>query len=89
MALGASSGQVQRSVIGRTLSLAGIGVAIGAVSSIVIAKWIESLLFKTEPGDPVAFVSMVVLLLAIAGLAGYVPSLRAARVEPVIALRHE
>jgi predicted permease len=89
MALGASSGQVQRSVIGTTLSLAGIGIAIGAVSSIVMAKWIESLLFKTEPWDPVAFVSMVVLLLAIAGLAGYVPSLRASRVEPVIALRHE
>jgi len=89
MALGASGAQVQRSVIGRTLRLAGIGIAIGAVGSIVIARWIESLLFRTEPWDPVAFVSMVTLLLAIAGLAGYIPSMRASRVEPVIALRHE
>ena len=89
MALGASGGQVQRSVIGRALSLAGIGIVIGSVASIVMARWIESLLFKTEPADPVAFVSMVVLLVAIAGLAGYVPSLRASHVEPVVALRHE
>ena len=89
MALGASGAQVQRSVIGRTLRLAGIGITIGAVGSIVIARWIESLLFRTEPWDPVAFVSMVTLLLAIAGLAGYIPSMRASRVEPVIALRHE
>jgi predicted permease len=89
MALGASGGQVQRSVIRRTFNLAAIGIAIGAVASIAIAKWIESLLFKTEPWDPVAFISMVVLLMAIAVLAGYVPSLRASRVEPVVALRHE
>ena len=76
-------------MIGRALSLAGIGIVIGSVASIVMARWIESLLFKTEPADPVAFVSMVVLLVAIAGLAGYVPSLRASHVEPVVALRHE
>ena len=80
---------MQRSVIRRTFNLAAIGIAIGAVASIAIAKWIESLLFKTEPWDPVAFISMVVLLMAIAVLAGYVPSLRASRVEPVVALRHE
>jgi ABC-type antimicrobial peptide transport system permease subunit len=89
MALGASGGQVQRSVIGRTLTLATLGIVIGAVASMVIAKWIESLLFKTAPWDPIAFLAMVALLIAIAGLAGYIPSLRASRVEPVVALRHE
>jgi len=89
MALGASARQVQRAVISKTLRLATIGIAFGAVASVAIAKWIESLLFKTEPADPVAFASMAVLLISIAALAGYLPSLRASRVEPVVALRHE
>jgi len=89
MALGASGGQVQRSVMGKTMRLATVGIAIGAAVSFVIARWMESLLFKTEPADPVAFISMVLLLASIAALAGYVPSMRASRVEPVVALRHE
>jgi predicted permease len=89
MALGASGSQVQRSVIGKTMRLALLGIAFGTVASLAIAKWIESLLFKTEPTDPVAFGGMVILLASIAMLAGYLPSLRASRVEPIVALRHE
>jgi len=89
MALGATSGQVQTSVISKTMWLAGLGIVVGTLGSVAMARWIESLLFKTEATDPVSFIGMVVLLLTIAALAGYIPSLRASRVEPVIALRHE
>jgi len=89
MALGASAGQVQRGVISKTLRLAFMGLTLGAIASFVIARWIASLLYNTEPTDPLAFTGTVVVLTAVALLAGYWPSLRASRVEPVVALRHE
>ncbi|HTP68841.1 MAG TPA: ABC transporter permease [Dongiaceae bacterium] len=89
MALGASPGQVQWGVITKTLRLALIGVAIGAIASFIVARWIASLLYHTEPTDPAAFAVTVFVLTAVAFLAGYLPSLRASHVEPVVALRHE
>lgn len=87
MALGASRSRVQMDVIGRTLRLALIGVGIGAVASFVMAKAIASLLYGTEPADPVTFAGMVVLLAVVALLAGYLPARRASRIDPMIALR--
>src|SRR5215467_32751 len=55
MALGATPGLVQRSVLGRTLKLAGAGMGIGAVGSVVVSRVIASLLFQTPPGDPMTF----------------------------------
>lgn len=89
MALGAPASQVQWGVIRKTLRLALFGTALGAVASFVIARWIASLLYHTEPTDPIAFATTVVVLAGVALLAGYLPSLRASRVEPVVALRHE
>jgi predicted permease len=89
MALGASASQVQWGVIRKTLRLALLGIALGAIASFVIARWIASLLYRTEATDPIAFATTVVVLAAVALLAGYLPSLRASRVEPVVALRHE
>ena len=89
MALGASAGQVQRNVIAKTLRLALAGIAMGTIASFVVARWIESLLYNTEPTDAMALASTFMVLTAVALLAGYLPSLRASRVEPVVALRHE
>jgi predicted permease len=87
MALGASAGIVQRQVLGGTLRLALIGVAVGAVASIVGARLIASLLFATSPWDAVTYISMAVGLLAVAGISGFIPAFRASRINPTVALR--
>jgi predicted permease len=87
MALGASERLVEREVLKETLRLALTGVAIGALASFALNKWIESLLFGTTPTDPVAFSGVILLLCAAALVAGYVPARRASHVDPMIALR--
>ncbi len=89
MALGATPGIVQRSVLASTLKLALIGIAVGAVGSVVASQIIASLLFHTEPYDPITFSGVMFVLVAVALLAGYFPALRATRVDPVSALRSE
>jgi len=89
MALGATPGLVRRNVLGRTLKLAGIGMGMGAVASVVTSRVIASLLFQTEPGDPMTFVTVMFLLVCVALTAGYFPALRATRIQPSTALRCE
>jgi predicted permease len=79
MALGASAPRVFRSVLGRTVALAGLGVAAGALLSLIATRLLESLLFGVSPTDPVTFAGMALVLLAAAALAGAVPAVRAAR----------
>jgi ABC-type antimicrobial peptide transport system permease subunit len=87
MALGASRERVQMDVITRTLRLAIVGIVIGAVASFAVAKGISSMLFGTEPTDPLTFAGMIVLLIAVAFAAGYIPAWRASRINPMTALR--
>jgi predicted permease len=87
MALGATRSNVQLSVIGRTLRLAATGIVVGGVVSFALSRAIASLLYGTEPTDPATFAGMVVLLGAVALLAGYIPARRASRIDPMIALR--
>jgi ABC-type antimicrobial peptide transport system permease subunit len=87
MALGSSQGRVQLGVIARTLKLALIGIAVGIVASFGIAALIASLLFGTAPTDPVTFAGMILLLVAVAFIAGYLPARRASRIDPIVALR--
>ncbi len=89
MALGATPGIVQRRVLARTLKLALIGIAVGAVASVAVSQIIASLLFHTEPNDPTTFISVMLLLVTVALAAGYFPALRATRIDPVAALRSE
>jgi predicted permease len=88
MALGATAGRVQRSVISKTLRLAIIGIVSGAVASLAVSRAIAALLFNTEPSDPITFAAMVLLIGVVALLAGYVPARRASRVNPMVALRN-
>jgi ABC-type antimicrobial peptide transport system permease subunit len=88
MALGASQARVQAGLIGRTLLLASIGIATGTVASFMIANLIASLLFGTPARDGGTFLSMILLLLLVALLAGYLPARRASRIHPMIALRN-
>jgi predicted permease len=87
MALGATRKRVQLSVISKTLRMALIGMAIGTVASLVVARAISSILFATQPADPITFAGMIVLLTAVAFLAGYLPARRASRIDPMTALR--
>jgi predicted permease len=87
MALGATSGRVQRAVLAQTLRLAVTGLAAGTLASFGAAQLIASLLFDTSPWDPVAYAAMAAFLLGIALLSGYFPALRASRIQPMTALR--
>ena len=87
MALGATETRVQLDVIWRTMRLALVGISIGVVASLAVSRLIASLLFRTAPSDLLTFVGMVVLLGAVALLAGYLPARRASKVDPMIALR--
>jgi predicted permease len=87
MALGASRGRVQRAVLGRTLWLVLVGIVAGSVASYAAARLIASLLFGTEPTDPMTYAGMMVLLIAVAFVAGYLPARRASRIDPLVALR--
>jgi len=87
MALGATGPRVQLGVMARTMRLAIIGIAVGTIASFAAAKWIASLLFGTSPTDPVTFAGIVLVLGAVALVAGYLPARRASRIDPMIALR--
>jgi ABC-type antimicrobial peptide transport system permease subunit len=89
MALGESGNQVLGRVVGRTMALAGMGVFLGGIGSFLSARFIGSLLYGVEPSDPMTFFGMVTVLLAVAALAGYLPARRAARTDPMVALRSE
>jgi predicted permease len=87
MALGATGSRVQLDVIRRTMRLALIGISAGVVASLMASGLVASLLFRTAPTDPFTFVAMAILLGTVALLAGYLPARRAAKVDPMIALR--
>lgn len=69
--------------------LIAIGVTIGLAASLAIARLISTLLYGLTPNDPLTIVLAASLLLMVAGLAGYLPARRAARVDPMVALRCE
>ncbi len=89
MALGATGPQVQFGVIGKTLRLALVGIALGIMASFAAAKLIASLLFGTTPTDPATFAGIALLMSAVAFMAGYIPAHRATKVDPIVALRYE
>jgi len=87
MALGASARKVQMSVMGKTMRLALVGIIVGAAASFVMASGIGAMLYGTEATDPLTYAGMMLLLCAVALLAGYVPARRASRISPMVALR--
>jgi len=87
MALGASAEALQRSILLQTLGLAAIGMVVGVVASLVLARTLSGLLFGVASSDPVTFAGMLVILTAVAALAGYLPARRASRIDPMEALR--
>jgi predicted permease len=89
MALGAQSGNVLRMVMGESLLLVLIGSAIGLAAALTATRLIAGMLFGVTPSDPLTLALATLLLLAVAALAGWLPARRAARVDPMVALRQE
>jgi putative ABC transport system permease protein len=89
VALGAQRGQVFRLVVGQGLLLALIGTATGLAGALVLTRYLRSLLFDVSPTDPWTFIAVPVVLCAVAFGASYFPARRAARVDPIVALRYE
>jgi len=89
MALGAQAGSVLKLVIGRGMALALIGVAIGSAIAVALTRLMSGLLFGVSATDPVTFAVIALLLMLVALLACYVPARRAAKVDPMVALKYE
>jgi len=89
MALGASSVQVMRMVIGSGLRLAVVGIAVGILVALGATRSLTTLLYQVAPNDPLTFVAVPILFVAVAMAACYLPARRGMRVDPLVALRYE
>jgi putative ABC transport system permease protein len=89
MALGARPADVLRLALRQGMALAAIGALIGLIGSFAATRVLKAALFGISPTDPVAFVTITSLLLAVAFVACYIPARRATKVDPMVSLRHE
>jgi predicted permease len=87
MALGAQAAQVGRMVVGQSLRIAAIGIAIGLVGAFATTRVLQSLLFGVTPTDPATLGAVTIVLVLLGALASYAPARRATRVDPVEVLR--
>ncbi|MGH9428080.1 MAG: FtsX-like permease family protein, partial [Terriglobia bacterium] len=89
IALGAQRSAVLALVLRRGLKLAGAGIVLGLIGAISLTQLLRSLLFGVSPADPLTFLAVPVLMVLVALLACWLPAQRAAKVDPMEALRNE
>jgi putative ABC transport system permease protein len=89
VALGANATAVFRTVAGQGMALAAIGIGAGTAAALALSRLLASLLFGVEATDPITYAGAVIVFTAVALLACYFPARRAARVDPMVALRYE
>ncbi|HEY2855044.1 MAG TPA: ABC transporter permease [Gemmatimonadaceae bacterium] len=87
IALGASASRVRTSVVSHTLKLTSIGLFLGLSGALVVGRMLRGLLFGVGAADPASYGSALLILGGIALVAGYIPAMRASRVDPTVALR--
>ena len=89
MALGAAQSAIFRLIVGQAMTLVGISLALGLIGAFGATHLLNSLLYGVRSWDPLTFVAIVFLISIVAFLAAWLPARRAARVDPVVALRTE
>ncbi len=89
LAMGARRADVVRLVVRQALALAGLGLLVGLLAAAALVRVIESLLFGISGTDVMTYLVSALVLCGLAMLAGYLPALRATRIDPVVALRYE
>jgi putative ABC transport system permease protein len=87
IALGATPDDVVRLMLSQGTTLVVFGVGCGLIAAFLTTRLISALLFQVSPTDPVTFAAVVCVLLGVSTLASYLPARRAARVDPLVALR--
>jgi predicted permease len=89
MALGASNGSVVKLVLREGSVLVGVGIGIGLVTAVLVSRFLESFLYGISSTDPLTFLIIPSILVLVSFLASYLPARRAAKVDPMVALRFE
>ena len=89
MALGAQRRDVLGLVVGHGMRLTLVGVSIGLMGALALTRFVNSLLFEIKPFDPLTFLTVTVILPGVALFSCWLPARRAARVDPMVALRYE
>ena len=89
MALGADQGKIMRLVLGQGMRLAMVGTALGLAGAYGLTRLLAKFLFGVKPSDPLAFSIVAATLIVVTLLAAFVPTRRAMRVDPIVALRQE
>jgi putative ABC transport system permease protein len=89
IALGATNERIMRLVLGQGLALMAAGVAIGVLGALALMRVLSTMLFSVRTTDAATFIVVPVVLAVVAAIASYLPARRAARVDPVIAMRAE
>jgi ABC-type antimicrobial peptide transport system permease subunit len=89
LALGAERKNILHMILHQGLALAAIGAGIGLIAALIVARLMRSVLYGVGPTDPITFVAVPAIFIAVAVLACYLPARRATKVDPMIALRRE
>ena len=89
LALGATPENLHRLVMKRGVTTAAVGIIFGIAGALGLTRFMQSLLFETTPNDPLVYAAVAVVMLGAAALACWLPARRAAKADPIVALRAE
>ena len=89
MALGAQRSDVLKTILGEAALIVVVGIGAGLFGSVMLTRFLQTMLFEIKPTDPITFTALTILLASVALMASFIPARRASRIDPLVALRHE